>query len=144
MTVRLRAHHLLCILGYAGNGYSARFVATLDSVVARLSAGEEGLLVEGPDDICGPVVDAEAGDAHCLRRSVLDRDARAAAALSARVGWRVRTGERLVLTRERVERLRAAYAEGAFRDACVDCEWETMCADIAAAGFRDARLRIAD
>ncbi len=55
MTVRLRAHHLLCMLTYVGKGYSPAFVENYEVIAARLSAGEEIELVAGPDDICGPL-----------------------------------------------------------------------------------------
>ncbi len=38
--VRLRAHHLLCLLTYVGKGYSEAFVRRADALAARLSAGE--------------------------------------------------------------------------------------------------------
>ena len=39
MTVRLRAHHLLCLLTYVGKGYSPAFTANYDKVVRRLGEG---------------------------------------------------------------------------------------------------------
>ncbi len=45
MTVRLRTHHLLCLLTYVGRGYSPAFVENMDQVAARLSEGREGILV---------------------------------------------------------------------------------------------------
>jgi len=53
--VRLRAHHLLCILTFAGKGYSPAFVANMAGVVARIGAGEPIEVVAGPDDICAPL-----------------------------------------------------------------------------------------
>ena len=38
MTVRLRAHHLLCMLTYVGKGYTAAFTANYDRIVERLNA----------------------------------------------------------------------------------------------------------
>ena len=55
MTVRLRGHHLLCLLAYKGEGYSPAFIANLDRIAARLTAGEDAVLVDGPDDICAPL-----------------------------------------------------------------------------------------
>jgi uncharacterized protein len=67
------------MLTYVGKGYGAAFAENCDAVVRRLSGGEELLLVEGPDDICRPLL--EDADAHCFRDSVLERDARAASAV---------------------------------------------------------------
>src|SRR4051794_14584578 len=59
MTVRLRPHHLLCLLTYVGEGYSPDFVDNLDYVSRKLLQGEDVLLVDGPDDICAPVLGTE-------------------------------------------------------------------------------------
>jgi hypothetical protein len=79
--VRLRPHHLLCLLTYAGKGYSEAFTAGFDAVVARLSQGAPVVLVDGPDDICAPL--QHDATAHCHRDSVRQRDRQAAADLAA-------------------------------------------------------------
>lgn len=139
MTVRLRGHHLLCVLGYSGRGYGARFVANLDRIAARLSKGEEVLVVSGPDDVCAPVADA--AGSHCRNASISKRDARAARDVSSILGRPVAPGESLVLDADAVARLRAAFAAGAIRSACVACDWEATCSAIAAGGFGGARFR---
>jgi len=63
MTVRLRSHHLLCLLTYVGKGYSAAFIANYDAIAKRLGRGEDVLIVSGPDDICQPML-GEA-ESHC-------------------------------------------------------------------------------
>ena len=50
MTVRLRPHHLLCLLTYVGKGYSPAFTANYDAIAMRIEQGEELLIVSGPDD----------------------------------------------------------------------------------------------
>ena len=50
MTIRLRPHHLLCLLTYSGKGYSAAFTANYDVIAGQISQGEDILIVEGPDD----------------------------------------------------------------------------------------------
>ena len=52
--MRLRAHHLLCLLGYRGLGYSPEFVANMDGIAERLRSSPETLIeiVCQPDDIC--------------------------------------------------------------------------------------------
>jgi len=41
VTIRLRAHHLLCILTYVGKGYTPGFTVNYDRVARRMSDGEE-------------------------------------------------------------------------------------------------------
>ncbi|AWK88920.1 DUF1284 domain-containing protein [Azospirillum thermophilum] len=140
MTVRLRAHHLLCMLTYAGKGYSPAFVANYDLVVARLAGGEDILMVEGPDDLCAPLL----GDpqAHCRNAGVRGRDAAAAAAVTALLARPVAAGDRLRLDAALLERLRTAFRAGTTRTACGGCEWSGLCTGIAEGGFAGTRLQI--
>jgi hypothetical protein len=85
VTVRLRAHHLLCLLTYVGKGYTPAFTANYDVVVARLNAGEDVHLVEGPDDICAPML---ADGHHCLNASITERDRQAMDAVAALLACR--------------------------------------------------------
>jgi uncharacterized protein len=138
LTINLRSHHLLCLLTYAGEGYSPAFTAGFDSIAARVSAGEDILLVAGPDDICAPLLDSP--DAHCRRQSVAARDVQAAEALTALLERGIRPGERLALDAPAVTRLRQAFLAGAIRQACTGCEWARSCTAIAADGYRQTRL----
>ncbi len=72
MTVRLRGHHLLCMLTYIGKGYSPAFVDNYDTIAERLSGGEDIEIIDGPDDICQPLLCT--GDCHCFNESVVVRD----------------------------------------------------------------------
>ena len=60
------------MLTFVGKGYSEAFTENYRSIAGRLSAGEDILVVEGPDDVCAPLL----GDrnAHCFDDSVGDRD----------------------------------------------------------------------
>ncbi|QIB34391.1 DUF1284 domain-containing protein [Ancylobacter pratisalsi] len=136
-TVRLRAHHLLCLLTFVGKGYTPAFVAHYERVVARLNAGAEAVLVEGPDDICAPMLE---GGHHCLKPRIAARDTEALAAVEAALGTRIGVGARLLLDRERVARLREAFADGSIRAACVRCQWSQLCTEVAANGYAGVRL----
>ncbi|MAN77685.1 DUF1284 domain-containing protein [Pelagibacterium flavum] len=138
MTIRLRPHHLLCVLAYVGKGYSARFTANYDLVVQRIAEGEDIVIVGGPDDICAPLL----GDAepHCWRESVIERDRAAARDLSTLLGTPIDAGVSLSLESGRLKRMRAAFAERSIRGACAGCEWQEMCNAIAASGFVDVVL----
>jgi hypothetical protein len=128
--VRLRAHHLLCILTFAGEGYSPAFVANMAAIVARIGSGEPIEVVAGPDDICAPL--AGSADAHCHESSVLGRDREALSALP---------GDRpLVLDRAAVAALRDQFAAGTIRGACAGCSWFGLCTAIASAGYAGASL----
>jgi hypothetical protein len=138
MAVRLRAHHLLCMLTFVGRGYTPAFSANYERIIARLNVGEPVELVEGPDDVCAPML-KERGS-HCRTESVAQRDAKASAALAQRLGLVLEQGRRIVLTAETLAQMRAAYAEGAVRAACTGCEWAPFCTDITGQGFEGTRL----
>jgi uncharacterized protein len=138
VTVRLRAHHLLCMLTYVGKGYSEAFVANYDAVVARLNKGEDIVLVAGPDDICAPLLSGR--ECHCHRPSVARRDGQAAHAISSLLARDVGPGMTLVLDDSVLAKMRAAFRLGGTRAACEACEWATLCTAVADADFGGSRL----
>ncbi|QND50892.1 DUF1284 domain-containing protein [Phyllobacterium sp. 628] len=138
MTIKLRAHHLLCMLTYVGKGYSPAFTGNYDKIIARLAAGEDILIQEGPDDICQPLLGEE--DPHCFWDSVVERDAKAAHDVGLLLGKTITSGDILVLDRKMVESFRAAFKQGATRKACGGCEWFDLCSSVSKAGYADTRL----
>jgi uncharacterized protein len=138
MTVRLRAHHLLCMLTYVGKGYSPAFVENYEVVASRLSAGEEIELVAGPDDICGPLTaDLEA---HCHGAGVIERDREAADAVARLIGSPLPPGARFKPSADLLTRLRKTFATGEIRTACLGCEWSGLCDSVADGGYLGVRV----
>ena len=138
MAVRLRAHHLLCLLTYVGKGYSPAFTANYDRVVERLAAGEDALIVSGPDDICAPLLDDP--EPHCLGESAAGRDLIAAREVGDLLGRPIPAGARLELDASTLARMREAFSSGMTRAACPGCEWFDLCSTVAASRFRNARF----
>ena len=139
MTVRLRAHHLLCVLTYVGAGYSRAFTDNYDLIVKRLAGGEDVTLVAGADEICAPELDAP--DAHCRRESVEERDRQAAQSLSELLAREIAPGQQLNLDASSIVMLRRAFKTGGVRAACSRCEWFSLCSEIAGADYRGVKLR---
>ncbi|MGX7871866.1 DUF1284 domain-containing protein [Mesorhizobium sp. ORM6] len=139
MTIRLRAHHLLCLLTYVGKGYSPAFTANYDGIAERLSRGEDILLVSGPDDICAPLLD-EPGP-HCMRDSAAARDQLAARDVEELLARPIHAGVHLDLDAATVIRMRQAFSSGLVRKACVGCEWNELCSMVAASGYSDTRVQ---
>jgi hypothetical protein len=133
MTVRLRPHHLLCMLTFIGKGYTEAFTENYIRIAVRLSAGENIMVVEGPDDICAPLL-GEA-DAHCFRDSVDDRDIKASEAVEALLGQPAGTGSVIHPSPDFLQRMRTAFGDGSIREGCTRCEWSPLCTGIAASGF---------
>lgn len=138
MTVALRAHHLLCVLTYVGKGYSAAFVDNYDTIAARLAAGEAVRIVDGPDDICVPLI--RENEAHCWSSRVVARDRRATRDLEYLMGRPVTPGESMVLDAELLANLRGAFARNRIRGACHGCQWTALCTRVARDGYTKARI----
>lgn len=136
--IRLRAHHLWCVLTFVGAGYTPAFTAHMRQVIARLAAGAPAVLVEGPDDLCAPL--RATRDDHCRLPRVRARDARARVAAEGVLGRALAPGATLTFTPETTARLRAAYAAGAAARACAGCPWTGFCAEVVARGFAGALL----
>jgi hypothetical protein len=139
LTVRLRPHHLLCMLTYVGKGYTSGFVENYDRVATRLNAGEEDIeLVDGPDDICeGLLCESHA---HCFNEGVVQRDERARLSVSALLGETLTAGKRLQTTPDFLVKMRLAFAAGEIRQACRGCQWIRLCDRIAASGFAGVKI----
>ena len=140
--VRLRGHHLLCLLTYKGLVYSPEFVAGMTATAARLVAGATVEIVEGPDDICEPLCRADEHP-HCHEATVPERDRRALSLVSSLLDRPFNFGDRLAFDEELRARLRSAYRDGAFEAACALCEWQPLCRDIAADAYRGTLFRSA-
>ncbi len=138
MTIRLRSHHLLCILTYVGKGYSPAFTDNMTQVAERLSSGEEVEIVEGPDAICAPLLDHPTP--HCSLKRVTARDRLATQDLSAILGINCTVGSRLTLDQGVLRNLRRAFATSELRRACTGCEWFGLCSSIAGSGFESVVL----
>lgn len=54
MAIRLRPHHLFCVQGYQGKGYSKEFCDNMAKVARAVEADPHLpiMVLEGPDDIC--------------------------------------------------------------------------------------------
>ena len=121
---------------YIGRGYTPAFTENYDSIVTRLGAGEAIELVDGPDDICGPLLGV--ANTHCHNASVRERDRLARLAVSKRLGLDDFDG--LVLAKPTLAELRTAFRAGPTRAACTGCEWSTLCDSVADQSFAGVRL----
>lgn len=140
MTIHLRPHHLLCLLTYVGKGYGDAFIRNYDRIAQRLSMGEAIMVVDGPDDICAPLLTDP--DAHCRRAGVTARDADALHDIAGILA--IGVGDTLSLDPATLSDMRTAFASGRSRGACAGCEWEALCSAVARAGFAGARVQLAE
>ncbi|KFC67318.1 hypothetical protein FF80_02239 [Devosia sp. LC5] len=137
MTVKLRAHHLLCMLTYVGRGYTPAFTANYDTIIVRLGAGETIELVAGPDDVCAPLLGI--GQPHCHNDSVVERDRLARLAV-ADLLVDIDLAKPFHLDQTTLMALRVAFSTGQIRPACAGCEWSELCDSVAQSGYAGASL----
>ena len=73
--VQLRGHHLFCLLGYRGMGYSKEYVENMTKLHRTLRSNPETLieLVDGPDHLCAKYPNS--GEYHCKDQNIYVRDA---------------------------------------------------------------------
>ena len=138
MTVRLRPHHLLCTLTYVGHGYSTGFARNMDEVISRMNHGEPVLVVEGPDDICAPLLQTE--NPHCLGASVRERDHAAALSISRATDLEIKPGRSIRLTPDRIAEFRTSFTTGKTRKACLGCQWSRLFTSVSKESFASSRL----
>jgi len=117
--IRLRGHHLLCLLSFSGDGYSPEFVERFRSLAD--SYREPGLVVRvlaSPDDACAACPHLDAGG--CA--SPMDGPEADVAALDAAVldALGIAPGPHLA---HDLHRLVAALSEGTLHRLCRACSW---------------------
>lgn len=119
MAIRLRGHHLLCLLGYRGKGYSESFCVNMTSIYETLRKEPDTVveIVKGPDDICRAFPSDQ--HPHCENGSVYERDAAVLSQIGAGLGSRVRWSELC-------ERVGIAVAPGDIRVLCASCRWQPL------------------
>ena len=127
--LRIRGHHLLCLHGFRGLGYSPEFVANMQAVKDRLL--DPTLEVEvtvSPDDICAACPHLAAGG--CSRKG--DSEARISAKdsavlrrLSLSAGDHLPAGTLFALVAERFSRQSRDPVAGqaGISGLCSSCKW---------------------
>ena len=133
----LRGHHLLCMLTHIGKGYTPGFTANMIRVVEAIGAGEAFTIVAGPDVICQRWIDeCGPGGVHCFKADLAAKDEDALATVSQVLGRLFVTGTVTSLSPAEIGRLREMFARNQQTLlACQDCQWNSLCADVAASGF---------
>lgn len=141
--IRLRPHHLLCILTYVGKGYSESFIHNMDQIVKTLSTGQASINIDyGPDDICAPrVCDDTDASCHCYESQITDRDNNVLDDLKKHPEFSIiKLREDLILTEDLISKLRTAYKKEEIRTACRGCEWYDLCTTTSKADFHGVKL----
>lgn len=117
----IRAHHLLCILGFRGFGYSEKFTSNMGDVVEKLRSDHifPVILVVGCDVICAACPHNKEGK--CLKE--VDSEAKSVSLdqkILSRLGFE--PGAQ-VSSCEGWERIKERITSEDMCELCRDCEW---------------------
>lgn len=118
--MRIRGHHLLCLLHFEGKGYSRKFVDNMFRVLYNLENGIKFSLVIGVDDICRFCPHNEGENCRLGDDSVKVRDKKVIELL----GLKEKELYSFNLVKEEI------YSKMSFKDflnICDNCEWFYLC-----------------
>lgn len=115
---KLRGHHLFCLLGYRGMGYSEEYVENMTRLHHILRTNPKTLiqLVKGPDVLCEKYPNS--GEYHCQDINIYERDAVILEKMGLRIGQ--------ILTWEDVEsRIQKLIVPADIQNVCETCSWRS-------------------
>lgn len=124
--MKIRAHHLLCMQGFQGYGYSKNFVENLRTIIATLTAAPdtEVEIISSCDDICAHcphnknnecIIKPEANE--LVKRQDLDL----LAILNLQPGTKIKIRDALALIEKKL------YNPMIIKKLCGNCEWKEKC-----------------
>lgn len=117
MTIKLRGHHLLCLLGFRGKGYSADFCVNMTQIYEKLrqEPNTHIQLIIGPDDVCAAFPTDQLS--HCENRRVYTQDEEIARLIGIRIGesWTWSSVCKAVAARVQPSDIATL---------CHDCQWQ--------------------
>ena len=113
---KLRGHHLFCLLGYRGMGYSEEYVENMTKLHQTLRNNPKTLieLVNGPDQLCEKFPNS--GEYHCQDTNIYERDATILEKVGLKIGQ--------VLHWEDIEsHIRKNIVPSDIQTVCETCSW---------------------
>ena len=114
----LRGHHLFCLIGYQGMGYSQEYIENMTNLQKTLRAnpGMRIQLVKGPDQLCEKY--PSTGEYHCQNDDIYERDAAILEKLGLNIGQ--------ILIWEEIESLIQKYiVPSDIQNVCESCSWRS-------------------
>ncbi|THE14156.1 DUF1284 domain-containing protein [Bacillus timonensis] len=115
---KLRGHHLFCLLGYRGMGYSQEYVENMTIVHQTLRKNPKTLvqIVKGTDHLCEKYPNN--GKYHCEDNSIYERDVQILEKMGLRIGQ--------ILRWEDVEaRIQRDVVPSDIQTVCESCSWRS-------------------
>lgn len=120
--MNIRAHHLLCMRYFKGEGYSKEFVSNFFKVIDMLNNNAVLEIINYPDIICSPCPHNK--DNRCIKKGpesekkVRQKDDKVIKHLGLKLGQRINSRDAISLVNNRLKNL---------KQICKDCEWREYC-----------------
>ncbi|KKI88432.1 hypothetical protein WQ54_31705 [Bacillus sp. SA1-12] len=115
---KLRGHHLFCLLGYRGMGYSPEYVANMTRLHQTLRNNPKTRinLVKGPDQLCEKYPNS--GEYHCQNENIYKRDEAILNIMGLEIGQ--------ILSWEDIEtRIQKHVSTSDLQNVCKNCSWRS-------------------
>lgn len=118
--MRIRGHHLICLLHFEGKGYSEEFVKNMYRILNELKKGTLFRLVLGEDDICEFCPHNERGRCALGEEEVISKDRKVIEDLS------LNENEKYSFTDIKTK-IYSCITLDKFWDICGRCRWFDIC-----------------
>lgn len=115
--IRLRGHHLFCMVLFTGHGYDERFTRNMSELLRTLKSDEDAsiLLVAGDDSVCAACPNLKGISCGLGNGDVTARDLHAREALSLACGQ--------VYPYQALQKALSKVTETEFNRVCANCSW---------------------
>jgi hypothetical protein len=116
---KLRGHHLFCLLGYKGMGYSQEYVDNMTLLHQSLRDDPETWvqLIEGPDQLCEKYPNS--GEYHCQDRHIDKRDCVILEKLGLNIG-------QILKWKDIEDAIRKNVVPSDIKVVCETCSWRSF------------------
>lgn len=125
--IKIRAHHLLCMQGFQGHGYSKDFVINMSQVIKNLkSPNREIEIIAECDAICLPCPHKK--DGVCRKNpdsptEIKNIDMKVLKKLDLRKGGKIKAKDILTIIKTKLK-------VNDIEDICGNCQWKEKCNSI--------------
>ena len=116
---KLRGHHLFCLLGYKGMGYSQEYVENMTKLHQSLRDDPETWvqLIEGPDQLCEKYPNS--GEHHCQDQHIDKRDHVILEKLGLKIG-------QILKWKDIEDAIRKSVVPSDIEVVCETCSWRSF------------------
>ncbi len=145
--IRLRGHHLVCLLSFVGKGYGQASVENFIGIAKEISAGRNNIqIVDCADDICRPRRGApcpQAEECSCRGDEIAQFDKMALSLLNQEGAafLPLQPCSQMQFSSFFTWQMRKAMISGRFAPLCQACDWwERICKSVVENKFKDVIL----